>query len=311
MDSGERLTSGNRGRGFSRMNTNMKYILVVVICLLVSMSVQAQSALLEMVKTEQAFAKMAEEKNARDAFLAFIADDGLLFRPGAVNGKKWMLDHPVPPSDKKPLLAWQPAFAGMSASGDMGFTTGPWEFKGDINDEKPSGHGHFVTVWKKQPDGTWKFVVDLGINHPQSGGPQTLWQPVDANKKISFKPVDQTQTQQTLLDRDRNYAADQLKQELAKVFPVYASPEVRLYRPGNLPYIGSQAATEALAKTKGRVNWKPIGGDVSRAGDLGYTHGAYEVTDDTKKVIEQGSYVRIWRKQNGAWRIVMDVANPH
>jgi len=138
--------------------------------------VQGQSglqdmALQEMVKTEQAFSKMAEEKNTRDAVMAYIADDGLLFRPGAVNGKKWMIEHPVPPSDKKPLLAWQPAFAGMSASGDMGFTTGPWEAKGDIKDEKPSGYGHFVTVWKKQADGSWKFVVDLGISHRQSGGP--------------------------------------------------------------------------------------------------------------------------------------------
>src|SRR5262249_32122309 len=138
---------------------------------------QDQSPLQEMVKTEQAFSKMAEEKNTRDAFMAFIADDGLLFRPGAVNGKKWMLEHPVPPSDKKPLLAWQPSYAGMSLSGDMGFTTGPWEFKADVKDAKPSGYGHFVTVWKKQPDGSWKFVVDLGISHPQSGGPQTLWTP--------------------------------------------------------------------------------------------------------------------------------------
>ena len=84
----------------------MKYIFVIVICLLVTMSAQGQSALLEMVKTEQAFSKMAEEKNARDAFMEFIADDGLLFRPGAVNGKKWMQEHPVPPSDKNPLLAW-------------------------------------------------------------------------------------------------------------------------------------------------------------------------------------------------------------
>jgi hypothetical protein len=60
-------------------------------------SVQAQSALQDMVQTEQAFSKMAEEQNTRDAFLAFIADDGLLFRPGAVNGKKWMLEHPAPP----------------------------------------------------------------------------------------------------------------------------------------------------------------------------------------------------------------------
>lgn len=293
------------------MKMDMKYILLIVICLVAQVYAQGQSALQEMVTTEQAFSKMAEEKNTRDAFLAFIADDGLLFRPGAVNGKKWMLEHPVPPSDKRPLLAWQPAFAGMSVSGDMGFTTGPWEFKADIKDEKPAGYGHFVTVWKKQADGSWRFVVDLGITHPQSGGPQTLWQPAETNKKTSFKPLDAATARQSLLDRDRKYAAEQEKHELAKVFPGYASPEVRLYRPGNLPYIGSQAATEALAQTKGQIAWQPIGGDVSRAGDLGYTHGTYEMTDDTKKVTERGSYVRIWRKQGDVWRIVMDVANPN
>ena len=281
----------------------MKYLVLIVTCLVVSISVQAQSALQEMVKTEQAFSKMAEETNARDAFLAFIADDGLLFRPGAVNGKKWMLEHPTPPTDKKPLLAWQPAFAGMSVSGDMGFTTGPWEFKADVKDEKPSGYGHFITVWKKQADGMWKFVVDLGISHPQSGGPQILWQPADANKKTSFKSVDVNSATKALLDRDRTYSTDK--------FAAYASPEVRLYRPGNPPYIGSQAATEALAKTKGQIAWQPIGGDVARAGDLGYTHGTYEMTDDAKKVIEKGSYVRIWRKQGNVWRIVMDVVNVH
>src|SRR6476659_3703265 len=164
------------------MKTDMRLAAIVVL-LALSVVAQGQSALHDMVKTEQAFSNMAEEKNTRDAFMTFIADDGLLFRPGAVNGKKWMQEHPVPPSDKNPLLAWQPAFAGMSASGDMGFTTGPWEFKADRGDGKPSGYGDFVTVWKKQADGTWKFVVDLGISHPQPGGPQTLWQPAEANKK--------------------------------------------------------------------------------------------------------------------------------
>jgi ketosteroid isomerase-like protein len=245
--------------------------------------------------------------------MTYIADDGLLFRPGAVNGKEWMIQHPLPPSDKKPVLVWQPAFAGMSVSGDLGFTTGPWEAKADINDETPSGYGHFVTVWKKQSDGTWKFVVDLGISHPQSGGPQTLWQPPppDPNKKTSFKPVDAATAREALLERDRNYASAQRKQALAAVFPVYAGRDVRLYRPDNLPYVGVQAATEALATPKGRIKWKPIGGDVSLAGDLGYTHGTYEVTDDTKNVIEKGSYVRIWKKRNGMWRIVMDVTNKH
>lgn len=56
--------------------------------LLFALTVQAQTPLQEMVQTEQAFARMAAEKTAREAFMAFIADDGLLFRPGAVNGKK-------------------------------------------------------------------------------------------------------------------------------------------------------------------------------------------------------------------------------
>ena len=286
-------------------------IVTALLILGIGSVVQGQTALQEMVKTEQAFSKMAEEKDIRDAFMAYIADDGLLFRPGAVNGKKWMLEHPVPPVDTKPLLAWQPAFAGMAASGDMGFTTGPWEFKDDVKDAKPNGYGHFVTVWKKQPDGSWKFVVDLGISHPQSGGPQTLWNPTDTNKTASFKPVDIDTARKALLDRDQQFGDDQLKNGLAKTFLVYASPEVRLYRSGNLPHIGSQAAADVLAKTNGQITWRPINGDVSRAGDLGYTHGTYEHTDNAKKVIENGSYVRIWQKQGGTWRIVLDVTNVH
>ena len=277
-------------------------IVVALLVLSVAAVAQGQSALQEMVKTEQAFSKMAEEKNARDAFMTFIADDGLLFRPGAVNGKKWMLEHPVPPSDKKPLLAWQPSFAGMAASGDMGFTTGPWEAKADIKDEKPSGYGHFVTVWKKQADGSWKFVVDLGISHPQSGGPQAHWMPEGTEKK-TFKPVDATSARKTLLDRDQAYQVAE--------FAAYASPDVRLYRANNLPFIGRDAAAAELAKTKGTIMWHPISADVSQAGDLGYTHGTYEVSDDTKKVTERGSYVRIWKQENGVWRIVMDVTNVH
>src|SRR5437764_10303029 len=123
----------------------MRVVVLLIICVLAAVAVRGLTPLQEMVQTEQAFSKMAAEKNIREAFMTFIADDGLLFRPGAVNGKKWMTDHPIPPSDKKPLLAWQPFFAGMSESGDLGFTTGPWEFKDDIKDPKPSGYGHFVT----------------------------------------------------------------------------------------------------------------------------------------------------------------------
>lgn len=275
------------------------------------MLAQAPTPLQEMVLTEQSFSRMAAEKNTRDAFMAFIADDGLLFRPGAVNGKKWMLDHPVPPSDKRPLLAWQPSFAGMAAAGDLGFTTGPWEAKPDVNDERPSGYGHFVTLWKKQPDGAWKFVVDLGISHPQSGGPQKLWQPEEQKSKAKVKLVDVATVRNALLERDRAYAQASLKEGPVKAFSAYASPDARLYRNGNLPFIGRTASANALGTMKGEVSWTPIAGDVSRSGDLGYTHGTYEVAGAAQQGTERGSYVRIWKNEAGQWRVVLDVTNAH
>ena len=286
-------------------------LVIIVLILSAAAVVQAQTPLQDMVKTEQAFSKMAEEKTTREAFMAFIADDGLLFRPGAVNGKKWMLEHPVPPSDKKPLLAWQPSYAGMAASGDMGFTTGPWEFKGDIKDATPSGYGHFVTVWKKQPDGTWKWTVDIGISHPQSGGPQTLWHPTEENNRAKPQSVDTAISLKVLLDTERLLALAFTERGTNAALRPFASKEIRLYRAGSLPFIGRDDSIAALGKIKGWFRFQTIGGDVSSAGDLGWTHGTYDLSDTEHKVIERGSYVRIWKRQDSNWQIVLDITNVH
>lgn len=294
----------------------MRYpVLLLTVLVLVSLTSLAQktastSALREMVETEQAFSKTAEVKNARDAFMAFIADDGLLFRPLAVNGKKWMSEHPVPTSEKHPLLAWQPAFAGMAEAGDLGFTTGPWEFKSDIKDEKPAGYGHFVTMWKKQQDGSWKFVVDLGISHPISGGPLTIWKVEDKPQSKTAKSVDVAKATQTLIEKDRAFAAA-VNESLVKAFENTSAADVRLYLPDKLPFIGREASLAALS-TNPRMHYQPSGGDVSRSGDLGYTHGTYELvsSEDQTKVLGHGSYLRIWKNQGGTWHIVLDVTNP-
>ena len=55
-----------------------------------------QSPLQSMVDTERAFARMSEEQGTRPSFAAFIADDGILFRPRAVKGKQWMTENPLP-----------------------------------------------------------------------------------------------------------------------------------------------------------------------------------------------------------------------
>ncbi len=62
-----------------------------------------------------------------------------------------------------------------------------------------------------------------------------------------------------------------------------------------------------------RLEWTPIGGDISASGDLGYTYGNYEFHSkdkDGKAPVEYGKYTSIWKLQNdGSWKVVLDMGN--
>src|SRR5262245_20123452 len=143
---------------------NMKKALLLLIGLMTmangfQTTAEEKTALESLVDSEKAFAATSVAKGTREAFLSYVAADPVIFRHRPVPGKKWIQDS-NPSSD---LLTWRPSFASVSSSGDMGYTTGPWEYKEKREDEKPTRFGHFVSVWKKQSDGNWKVAIDTGI----------------------------------------------------------------------------------------------------------------------------------------------------
>jgi ketosteroid isomerase-like protein len=300
----------------------MKTIFVLGVVLFLSLPVAFQKAeqpsVQSVVDTERAFARTSAAKGTRSAFLDFIAEDGILFRPAAVNGKKWLLEHPSSTSsDKRPLLAWQPVFADISLAGDLGFTLGPWEFKQDIKDAKPVAYGHFATVWKKQADDSWKFVIDHGISHPEPQGPLTPWHLPPNYKQKPWKPMKfEIEVARTnLMNRDREFSNTSSKQGIAKAFSEYSLDDVRLFRNDSYPFVGKEAAVIGLSsKTPTNIvmTWQPLAGDVSRSDDLGYTYGTYALTsiEAPNKIKERGNYVRFWKKHNGVWKVLLEVADP-
>jgi len=68
-----------------------------------------------------------------------------------------------------------------------------------------------------------------------------------------------------------------------------------------------------LDEKNNSLTWKPVGGDISSAGDLGYTYGTYEfrTTDkESKPHVEYGKYTSIWKLQkDGSWKVVLDMGN--
>ncbi len=267
--------------------------------------------LMAMVETERAFSRMSEEKGTREAFAAFIADDGILFRPTPVFGKKWMQEHPLPASTTRSVLSWQPIFADVSRAGDLGYTTGPWLLRKDIKDAKPTAFGNFMTVWRKQSQGPWRFVLDLGISNPQ---PKSTAPTIELGSlqtgKGKIEKVDHDAARSALLNFDREFSKASADQGAREAFLSYAAKDVRLFRNDHSPFVGKMAAADALALVTGEWTWKPSFADVSISGDLGYSCGIYELRDKNGAVSERGNYARVWKKVNGTWRLVVDVADP-
>jgi len=274
--------------------------------LLLSLPAFAQPANLQadldaIVAAERAFAKLSVEKGFKESFLAFIAEDGVMFRPMPIQAKTSLKERPEPQID----LIWGPSHAEISRSGDMGWTMGPSEIRPKGSDQVI--HGHFVTVWKKQPDGNWRWAIDTGIGHDKPAStaselPKTG--PVGKVPEAGKSPVSKVDTAaetQALLALDRDFGQATAKGTSA-AYLARVSDDARLMRGGAFPYIGKDAVRAGLEKAPAAMTSTPDGGGVSAAGDLGYTYGTAEWKDAGAKV----GYLRIWEKQGGSWKVAVD-----
>jgi len=115
-----------------------------------------------LLKTDRDFSAMSAKEGMHKAFLNYIADDGVILHKNSfpVNGKKALEELFKMKSDSAFILTWEPLFEKISGSGDFGYTYGIHTNTNKITGE--ISKGTYVTIWQKQIDGTWKFVLDTG-----------------------------------------------------------------------------------------------------------------------------------------------------
>lgn len=112
-----------------------------------------------------AFAKAATEKGI-EGFASFIAEDFHTVRPNQnLIGKKEFVDGWAQLlNDPARRISWKPITAVMSKSGDLGYTVGAYEIhKVDDPANPVVSSGKYVSIWKKQVDGSWKVILDTGV----------------------------------------------------------------------------------------------------------------------------------------------------
>ncbi len=151
------------------MRTRRIICLCILVALLAASSFAANkrpatgSDLLFQLEAE--FARAAAQ-HGQAAFVTYFADDGVeLENGGGISSREDMRKAPAWPEGTS--LTWTPVKADMAASGDLGYTYGNYVFKSKDKEGKiVSSYGKYMSVWKKQSDGSWKVVVDMGNASP-------------------------------------------------------------------------------------------------------------------------------------------------
>lgn len=119
-------------------------------------------------------ARFAKDVAARGgaAFADWFANDGVTLGNGAAPKiGKVAIAKSANWSPKDYQLTWTPTDAMMGPSGDMGYTWGHYEGRSkDANGNPVLTSGRYITMWRKEPDGNWKVVLDAGANEPAGAG---------------------------------------------------------------------------------------------------------------------------------------------
>jgi hypothetical protein len=102
------------------------------------------------VEAERAFAADAQTLGQWTAFRKWAAPGAIMFVPQPVNAHEFLKNLP----DPKLTYQWWPAQAFISCDGKTAVTTGPAV--------RGAYRGYFTTLWQRQPDGSWRWLLDHG-----------------------------------------------------------------------------------------------------------------------------------------------------
>ena len=273
------------------------FALCTSLILLLSLGAASQTDLEKLVTTERAFAKFAEEKGTKAAFLEYTAPDGVLFLPDKVKA----VDYWTARGESKGLLSWAPNYADVSSNGMFGYTTGNWEYRSAGKGAEPEGFGEFITIWRRDPDGNFKFVVDIGVSHPRPASYSTTLAP-------PAYPPSSNERNMSAADTTNGFFELAGRNGLAAAYDEYAAKDMRAYRENSMPMLGKKELLSYLKKTKGKTVLTKRTVFVGSA-DLAYVVNTYARTNEDGSA-EKGNFTQIWKLIGGRWQIALDIFKP-
>ena len=272
--------------------------MVLAFFLLLSTPVFAQNEAQRIYETERAFEKMVADSGINAAFIEFLAPVSVIFSPGAVDGReRWKARAKSPAA-----LTWNPILIDVSSNGALGYSIGNSIYRPKGKDDPNMIYGHYLSIWSRQGDGTYRAALDTVINHEKPAVIPNDWKsPVRSDAKNTKNLI--------AGDAATVFYETAEKVSIVKAYKTYLADDAILLRDGKEPFRGKKAAVDFLNSQKSKIKFAKLKSFIE-TNDLAYVNSAYSITDKAGKVTENGNFVQVWKFNNGKWQLVADVFVP-
>jgi ketosteroid isomerase-like protein len=157
----------------------MQHLLFILVLLVTTIFISCQGEIslqeekIKLLQIDEDFSRVSVDSGVAEAFHQFLDKDCLMLSAGSepLTGREKIYERMKERAGAY-TLSWKPQRAEVAAAGDMGWTWGKYvlEFV-DKDSNKQKSYGKYVNIWKKQSDGQWKVLVDIGNESPPPENP--------------------------------------------------------------------------------------------------------------------------------------------
>lgn len=268
----------------------------IFVLLLLCSGAHAQADLQQMLGAEKAFEAAAADKGAKDAFLEFLSEDSVIFRPNAVNGKEFWKTHNEP----QPMVLFRKVVDyDVASNGIMGYTTGDWRLYPKGKGEESAQFGQYATVWEKRRDGKFLATVDILITHDKLSFAET-----DRTSPVA-KTSDLNTRGWSVADASMNFLKMSMtKAGLSGAYKKFGSDGMRLLIEREPPVLGKKKVVTEMKRYMSIEFPKKVA--LLQAADMAYTWNPCQYANSNEGT-ESGNCLQIWKLRDKTWSIALSV----
>jgi ketosteroid isomerase-like protein len=274
----------------------LKTALIACALLVATPTLAATPSPTEIEKAERAFAADGLALGVRDSFLKHMADDAIVFRPGPVSARALYESRP---SSKALRLEWWPQKVVIARSGDLGLSVGPAAVNGKRG-------GYYATIWRKQPDGQWKWIYDGGAEAPASKAPDPVTPAIQGPTATlgSKSPAEAMAAVRNVEDKLAKAAAG----DAPKAYRAALAADAWLTGPAGTQDLTPDDLAARITLRPARMTLNMDGGGASAAGDLVWTFGTASWTAGSDTPVNT-HYMHVWQRRAEGWRLIFETLN--